>query len=327
MAFTPTNQLVSDNNIGLRDWRHAARLFSEDQFRLAPKWNFSFRVAFNINPAACKNTSLVLSHGQEINMLVKSIDLPKFSLSVETVNQYNRQKVIQTHHKFNDINVKFHDDNMSLINQIWQNYYSYYYADSTSAVNTGAYNRNATRSSDFITTPYGLDNGSSTPFFNYIKIYQMARHEWISYTLINPLIKSWDHQNVSYSKNDVHEFAMSLSFEAVTYDMGNVADGHVEGFAQTHYDLTPSPLHGGGRTSINPSLIPQNNSINNSISYLTNIVNTVNGYQNTQPLNNNAVGNLTTVNTAPASISGLQGTVFPVSNTTASTTIATPVKL
>ena len=327
MAFTPTNQLVSDNTIGLRDWRHAARLFSEDQFRLAPKWNFSFHVAFSINPAACKNTSLVQSHGQEINMLVKSIDLPKFNVTVDTVNQYNRKKQIQSHHKFNDVNVKFHDDNMSLINQIWQNYYSYYYADSTSATQTGAYNRNATRSSDFITTPFGLDNGSSVPFFNYIKIYQMARHEWISYTLVNPMIKSWDHQNVAYNKNDVHEFAMILGFEAVSYDMGNVADGTVEGFAQTHYDLTPSPLQGGGATGINPTLIPQNNSINNSISTLTNIVNTVTGYQNAQLLNNNAVGNLTTVSTAPASISGLQGTVFPVNNTTASTTIATPVRL
>jgi hypothetical protein len=326
MAFTPTNQLTPDGTIGLRDWRHAARLFSEDQFRLAPKWNFSFHVAFSINPAACKNTSLILSHGQEINMLVKSIDLPKFNVSVDTVNQYNRHKVIQTHHKFNDINVKFHDDNMSLVNQIWQNYYSYYYADSTSATQTGAYNRNATRSSDFITTPFGLDNGSTAPFFNYITIYQMARHEWISYTLVNPIIKSWDHQNVSYSKNDVHEFAMTLSFEAVKYDMGNVGDGTVEGFAQTHYDVGSSPLVGAGPSGVSTSLIPQNNSANNAVSTLTNIVNTVTAYENTQP-KNNIVGNLTNLTTATSSISGLQGTVFPVNNTTGSTTVATPVNL
>jgi len=328
MAFTPTNQLVSDSSVTLRDWEHAARLFADDQFRLAPKWNFSFHVAFNINPAACKNTSLIQSYGQEINMLVKSIDLPKFNVTVDQVNQYNRKKQIQTHHKFNDITVKFHDDNMSLINQIWQNYYSYYYADSTSATQTGAYNRNATRSSDYIKTPFGLDNGSSVPFFNYIKIYQMARHEWISYTLVNPIIKSWDHQNVAYNKNDVHEFSMGLSFEAVSYDMGMVNDGTVEGFGQTHYDQTPSPLQGGASgISASPTLLAQSNALNNASSSLTNLVNTVNGYQNTQPTATNTVSNLTTINTSPASISGLQGVTFPVTTTTTSTTTATPVNL
>ena len=327
MAFTPTSQLVSDPNINLHDWQHAARLFSDDQFRLAPKWNFSFHVAFNINPAGCKNPSLIQAHGQEINMLVKSIDLPKFNVTVDTVNQYNRQKQVQYHHKFNDIIVKFHDDNMSLINQIWQNYYSYYYADSTSATQTGAYNRNATRSSDYIKTPFGLDNGSSTPFFNYIKIYQMARHEWISYTLVNPIIKSWDHQNVAYSKNDIHEFSMSLSFEAVTYDMGKVGDSTVEGFGDTHYDQTPSTLQGGNAgISASPSLITEKNSVNNSISALTNIVDTVNSYQNTQHLNANA-GILTKINSNAVSISGLQGTAFPVNNNITSTTTATPVNL
>jgi hypothetical protein len=328
MAFTPTNQLVPDQTISLQDRAHAARLFADDQFRLAPKWNFSFHVAFNINPAACKNTSLLQTYGQEINMLVKSIDLPKFNVSVDTVNQYNRHKVVQTRHKFNDINVKFHDDNMSLINQIWQNYYSYYYADSISAAQTGAYNRNATRSSDFIKTAFGLDNGSSTPFFNYIKIYQMARHEWISYTLINPVIKSWDHQNVAYSKNDVHEFAMALSFEAVTYDMGSVNDGTVEGFGQSHYDQTRSPLQGGGSgTTASPSLVAQQFNSTSAISTLTNIVNTVNGYQNTQPLNNTTIANLTTSTTNPAAISGLQGITFPINTRTTNTTVATQVQL
>ena len=129
-------------------------------------------MAFGINPATLKTIDIEQRHGNEIGMLVKSVTLPKFTITTDQVNQYNRKKQIQSHHKFNDAVVKFHDDNMSLINQIWQNYYSYYYADSTSAQQTGAYNRNATRSSNFINASYGFDNGSSVPFFNYIKIYQ-----------------------------------------------------------------------------------------------------------------------------------------------------------
>lgn len=328
MAFTPTNELTPDPNHSLRDWQHAARLFTDDQFRLAPKWNFGFHVAFNINPACCKNTSLVNTNGQEINMLVKSIDLPKFSITVDQVNQYNRKKQIQTHHKFNDAVVKFHDDNMSLINQIWQNYYSYYYADSTSAQKTGAYNRNATRSSDFINAPYGFDNGSSVPFFNYIKIYQLARHEWISYTLINPIIKSWDHQNVAYAGNTPREFSMTLSYEAVTYDMGLVNDGTVEGFGDTHYDQAHSTLYSSGEAVPKPTatLISEPNSVSSS-SILTNIVDTVNGYQNTQPVDTISNTNLTVINTNTASISGLQGIAFPVATSASSSVVAKQVNL
>ena len=140
------------------------------------------------------------------------------------------------------------------------------------------------------------------------------------------MIKSWDHQNVAYNRNDVHEFSMALGFEAVSYDMGNVGDGTVEGFGQTHYDQTPSTLHGNSSgTNASPSLIAQNVTTN-SVSTLTNIVNTVNGYQNTQNLNN-TTGILTNINSNAVSISGLQGTAFPVNTTATTTTTATPVNL
>lgn len=325
MAFTPNDQITPDPYVTLRDQQHAARLFADDQFRLAPKWNFSFHVAFNINPACCSNTSLIQAWGQEINMLVKSIDLPKFSITVDQVNQYNRKKQIQTHHKFNDATVKFHDDNMSLINQIWQQYYTYYYADSTSAATAGAYNRNAIQNSNYITTPFGLDNGSTVPFFNYIKIYQMARHEWISYKLINPIIKSWDHMNVAYAGSTPREFNMVLGYEAVAYETGLVDDGTVEGFAQTHYDLTPSPLQGGGNTgSTSATLLNQTIAGSSASSILSNIVNTVNSYQNRQTLPTASIAGLSTLTGNNSSISGLQGIAFPTNTDSTNTTVATP---
>ena len=51
----------------------------------------------------------------EMPILVKSIDLPSYSIDVQTHNQYNRQ--VQTHHKisYNPVNVAFHDDVKELI--------------------------------------------------------------------------------------------------------------------------------------------------------------------------------------------------------------------
>jgi hypothetical protein len=284
MAFTANNHLTSDTKITLRDYQHAAKLFVPDQFRLAPKHNFLFHVAFNINPNALRNTNLVQRYSNEINMLVKGIDLPSFKITTEVLNQYNRKKVMQTTHAPGEIKVKFHDDNMGLINQLWQNYYSYYYADSTSANQNGAYNRNAMRNSNFITAPFGLDAGSSSPFFNYITVYQMARHEFVSYKLINPIITSWGHNKLDYSDSKTHELDMSIAYESVAYGVGAVTPGDPEGFALTHYDTTPSPLHGinPDPTVMNPSFVNSLDTAGLAPGILNNAVATVNTYQNTQ---------------------------------------------
>lgn len=244
MAFSSNPTLSPDQHVVLRDYQHASKLFTVDQFRLAPKHSFLFHVAFSINSTALQSIDLIQRHSTEIGMLVKSCDLPSFSLTSETLNQYNRKKVVTTTHKFNEISMKFHDDNMGLINQMWQNYYTYYFADSKAAKVSGAYSRNATKSSDFIVSPYGLDNKSTDPFFNSIKIYQMARHEFVCYTLINPVITSWNHNKVSYSENSVHDFDMKLQYEAVDYSVGTVSEGLPEGFGAEHYDTTASPLQG-----------------------------------------------------------------------------------
>ena len=323
MAFTPDSSLRANTNILLRDQRHASRLFADDQFRLAPKANWLFHVAFGINPAALKTIDIAQRHGNEIGMLVKSVTLPKFTMATDQVNQYNRKKQIQRQHKFESSTIKFHDDNMSLINNLWQNYYSYYYADSTSALKAGAYNRNAIRNFDSIKSNYGLDNGSTTPFFTYIKIYQMARHEYVSYTLHNPIIKSWDHASVNYEDKNLHDFTMIVDYEAVSYGSGEVTAGDPIGFGLEHYDSTPSPLQSlGGSDRASPSFLNNANLTNNATSFLSNLVATNNAYANNQIPNNSAGIGTSTANTNQTT-GGIQDTAFPTTNSSNNTTQAT----
>ena len=311
----------------LRDQRHASRLFADDSFRLAPKFDHLFHVSFSINPAALKSIDLVQRHRNEINMLVKSISLPKFTISAETANQYNRKKVIQMQHKYENATIKFHDDNMGLINQLWQNYYSYYYADPTSAKNGTAYNRNATKNFDFVTTPFGLDNGSTVPFFNHITIYQMARHEFVSYKLHNPLIATWDHAGLDYASTKVHDNTMSIAFEAVSYGAGTVSPETVEGFGFEHYDVTPSPLEGiVDANSLSPSFVSQQNVTRNSAETLNNIVQSVNTYQNTQEKSLQGTPGLLSTNSTQT-IGGIQGITFPTKTAESNVTEAKKVNL
>lgn len=326
MAFTPNSYLKPDPNVIFRDQQHAARLFVDDNFRLAPKHKFLFHVAFSINPAALKSIDLVQRHRNEINMLVKSVDLPSFEVSTETLNQYNRKKNIQYTHKLQPASIKFHDDNMGLINQLWQNYYSYYYADSTSAKDPAAYNRNATRSSDFIPTPYGLDNQSTLPFFNYITIYQMARHEYVSYTLHNPIITGWNHNGLDYASTNLHDNTMKIAYEAVSYSSGDVVAGDPEGFALEHYDQTPSPLQStGDLSSSSPTFTTNKNVTNNAANFINAATEQINTYANTQTLQNAGTPGLLSnlITTSTQGVSGLQGIAFPLSQNNTTTQVAT----
>lgn len=311
MAFTPNQFLYRPSNVTLKDYAHAARIFTDDQFRLAPKSKFLFHVAFNINQSALKNIDLVQRYRNEINVLVKTCDLPQYKLTVDTLNQYNRKKNIQTSHKYESLNITFHDDNMSLINQLWQNYYSYYYADPTSALDPGAYKRTATRSSRYIRNPYGLDNGSTDPFFNYITIYQMARHEYVSYTLLNPVISAFNHNKLDYAQgNTPHDFSMSIAYEAVAYGNGEVVQGDPEGFGFEHYDQSPSSLQpGDGTRQASPSFTGA--SALNPQEVINTVASQLNTYQNT--IENQNVGTTNAVVYTPQSpqIGSLQNYNFP----------------
>lgn len=328
MAFTPNKFLNNTTTTTLRDQQHAARLFVDDQFRLAPKHKFLFHVAFSINPSAVRNADFLDRHKNEINMLVKSADLPSFTITVDTLNQYNRKKKVQSTHSHGEISINFHDDNMGVVNQLWQNYYSYYYADSISASSAGSYNRTAMKNFNYVKTPYGYNNDNMEAFFNYIKIYQMARHEWVSYKLMNPVITNWNHNKVDYSQTGVHDNSMKLAYEAVAYETGTVEDNPPEGFGLEHYDVTPSPLQEGSAPSETASPTFSNRSvITNPIAALQNVISTINGYQNTQQLPNSTIPQSNLFVTPTAGLSGITNTAFPTASTPSPITVATQLKL
>jgi hypothetical protein len=286
-------------------------------------------VAFSINPAALRDINLVQRHRNEINVMVKDTDLPNYSVTVETLNQYNRKKNVQVTHKYNAINMTFHDDNMGLVNQLWQNYYSYYYADPASSGQPGAYKRTAMKNFNYINNPYGLDNGSTTPFFNYITIYQMARKEFVSYTLINPIISQWNHNKVSYSQQGSHDNTIAIQYEAVNYGSGLVTPGDPEGFGLEHYDQSPSSLIGSVDSApVSPSFAEQNTNPND-IEKLNTLTQQTNTYLNTREKENiNTSADIlskVTGSPGPVPLNGLQGFQFPQTETVSTVTQARQV--
>ena len=246
----------------LGDYQHAARLYVDDAFKFAPKQKFLYHVAFNINrDASAVIPQLTEKHSNTINMLVKRVDLPKFDIQTEVKHSYNRKRVLQKRIDYSPCTVTFHDDNFGLTTAMWEAYYRYYYKDGNYAsvdqagaptTVSAAYNRANTYGSEKQNSfRYGFDNDSFKPFFDSIIVYQMSRKRYTAYTLVNPIIQSWQHDSMDQSVSDPVESSMSLQFETVWYSRGPVTEGAApKGFATEHYDKTPSPLSlGGGGTS------------------------------------------------------------------------------
>jgi len=282
-------------------------------FALAPKAGWIYYVVFNFNPdavaaaegpaaAAAASGSLLGSVASAlggpiasliggnttskglysdpqaksiVGMLVKNVDLPKFQIQTEVVNQYNRKTVIQKGITYNPVNFTFHDDQYNVIHNMWTDYYKYYFADSnyggTGPIGTNqdgtpfqfANNKYTPINSKNTPTAYGLNspklvNDSRSPFkrfsfFENIIVYQMNQKMFTSFQLVNPVIAGWEHDRMDQTQgNKLVESKMTINYEAVIYGSGKVKKDTPAGFATFDYDTSPSPLSiaGGGNSSI-----------------------------------------------------------------------------
>jgi hypothetical protein len=231
------------------NFRHATRLYIDDTYRLSPRTKFLYYVKFEIDKTVVKATNFANRHADEVGLLIKNAELPKYNFDSVIKNQYNRKKIIYKNFNYDPVNLVFHDDSQGIMNALWALYYGYYIQDRTNS--EYAFAANQYRDSESTLSHrfrYGLDSDITAPFFKNISIYTMSKRRFLGYTLINPKIKSWTHGNMDYSVSETNENSMTVEYESVAYSSGNVSRNSPKGFATLHYDNLSSPLgvFGGG---------------------------------------------------------------------------------
>ena len=315
------------------NWQHATRLFIDDTMRLAPRTKFMFYVRFELNKAAIRAPSFTNNHQEEVGLLVKTADLPKFSFDSVVKNQYNRKKIVYKQINYEPVNLTLHDDSAGIVNALWAIYYGYYIGDRQNP--TAAYNENKYRPTKTLIDSfrYGMDNDITEPFFKSVSIFTMSRRRFLGYTLVNPRIKSWNHGTADYSASEFMESSMSLEYEAVRYSAGNVTFNNPKGFANLHYDAVPSPLSvaGGGVSNLTGSGgvldgleqifgdIESGATFDSFGGFLGTAIKSINTYKNIQGLSKdglkreaiNILSNPGNIATAVSTVGGVVGTVFP----------------
>jgi hypothetical protein len=242
--------LLGEGDADMKDYQHADRLYVRNNYARAPKFGFLYFVQFNINPAAIRDTTWLERGGKDVGLLVKRVDLPKFTMSTETLNQYNRKTVVQTKLSYNPVSLDFHDDNSDITTNLWKNYYQYYFMDSV----YGSSANGKVKVQEYGDTKYldrafayGMDNVQSIPFFDSIDIYVLHQHKFTQYTLVNPVITEWAHDTLNQDdSNRPMSSKMSLTYESVVYNQGRIRKNTASGyFAETFYDKQHSPLRLG----------------------------------------------------------------------------------
>lgn len=273
-------------NNSLKDYQHAAKTFLSNGYEFAPRNKFLFHVYFDVNTNVPTLNSTLYEDRSKLGLMVKTVKLPSFNISVDTMNQYNRKRLVQTKIDYQPCDITFHDDSGDLIRNLWYNYYSYYYKDPTykytAPVTNGTlgplpfyaqgqsydvgdqYGPRESTDWGYIgdsytdTTPSGTNScvpgEGKQPFFRSIQIYGMSQHSYAAYFLINPLITTWTHDTYAYSEGGgIMEHTVQVRYEAVKYYTGAIGaerpDTFVPGFASPeYYDTIRSSLARPGTT-------------------------------------------------------------------------------
>ncbi len=245
----------TDGLPGMKDFRHASRLFVDDNFKLQPKNKFTFHVFFDLNDTVA-TTKFTNNERYELNMLVKQCDLPRYNMNYEEKIQYNKKMYANTRIQYEPVVITFHDDMADTVNAFWKKYYEYEIADPV-ALNTALQNDAKDDYYDLnrTTTKWGLDTPKQRrkPFIRGIQIFVLHKQKFTSFGLINPVIGSFNHDNLDHADGTgIMQNQMQILYETVVYGSGTVGDLREKGFAQLHYDNEPSPLTvlGGGTESI-----------------------------------------------------------------------------
>ena len=250
---------IQNGQPGMKDFRHASRLYIDDNYRLMPKQKFMFHVMIQTDESMFVN-GYNPQEDVQLDMLVKSCDLPRYGMNLEELVQYNKKSYVATRIQYEPVNITFHDDHADTVNALWKKYYEYHIADSVNAGTSGltisdtkdnAYDdiRDRRQFSKF-----GLDTPKKKkkPYLKSIIIFLLHKQRFTSMQLVNPVIGSFAHDTVDNADGaGTLSNVMQVYYETVLYDSG-IVKRDIPGFATLNYDQEPSPLSvlGGGTNSI-----------------------------------------------------------------------------
>ena len=248
---------AKDEQILVRGSAHAQNVFglSESQLLNAPKFQFEnfIRFRFNANANVKAEVEKYFSQGtdqiQTVGAFVKTATYPNMSIDTETLNQYNRKRILQKKIEFEPITVTMHDVSNGMTLKFWELYYNYYFKDGNdnkkkvmvNATGGGPALNSAsdyTKASDFISDDKGVPiiatdvethnefgfniHAADEHLLNFIEIFHSRGGKYSKVVLVNPKITTFKHDTLDYAGSaNTMELTFTIDYEYAVYGNDN----------------------------------------------------------------------------------------------------------
>ena len=132
--------------------------------------------------------------------IVQSCDLPSFAFDTQTLNQYNRKRIIQTKVNWNPINIRFYDTRDNKFQKVMEEYFKWYYKDGRE--NTWSFGSGSWVPDTVAEAPFLDDFGFQPPFSKGSKAKERKFVSTVPYGETN-----------TASKGDLHGDEPAINFE------------------------------------------------------------------------------------------------------------------
>ena len=216
--------------VRLKDTTHAARRFSLDResYTEVPRPKFLFWVQFFGNGFSDRGGDKLRIREQSrrwaegISFLVKYIDKPKITPTVEEIHQYNKRRLIHTGLTYDPVSIRFHDSVSDGALHFWQDYFQWYFADGRGKdTNSWLYDQTNPdmRGDDWGFSPNDAYSSSFTNnFLTEMKLWQFWGGYYTAMSFVNPKIITFDHDANDYSEGAIgSEITLQMRYEGVVY--------------------------------------------------------------------------------------------------------------
>ncbi len=213
-------------NFYVRDFRNAYHLRPDAS---PPRQKFEGYVNFIINRSLFPADQTTQFRNQ-ISSLVRTASLPGVDFKTEVKNRYNSKKIIQTGVEYKPVSITVLDTVGNEWLTLFMKYYSYNYMNARNKQTTGGarditdpQSLNSTinisskfGSSDFDSNAAGFAINQLKYFFERIDYVMYHGERAVQYSLINPVLKSFDPGDLDYSSSELMEFKLDFEYESFT---------------------------------------------------------------------------------------------------------------
>ena len=180
-----------------------------------------------------------------MSSLVRTADFPQVEFKTQTLNEYNRKKIVNTGIEYQPVTIRVVDTASNAWLTMIMKYFAYHYMNPRNQNNVGERDVASVNygqgGAEFIASQFGAGgnfdsnkagyNINENPhFFERIDYVVYHGQKGTQYSLINPIMTGFTHTPLDYASNELMEFTMTFQYESfTTYD-------------QTNFDLTTVDL-------------------------------------------------------------------------------------